>query len=261
MSDELEQGQPAEGAAPAPEQAPAEGAPPAAPAVPEKLAGKSAEEIASQYLELERKLGEQGRELGELRARVSQVPPQPPQWYPPATTQPEHKIEFDYGNPEASVERLVERRLERERNDWLAAQAMSREQEASYNYGVGKDAALKGNPALFDGIERDVEQAVQLAYRQYGATPSALRDPKMWERVAVNIRFERGELDKVVGKRTPNVQPPHPTATAVPNQTRPESKVGVELDDKARQLARDFGLSEQEAKEIIEKEREFGGGR
>lgn len=259
MTDEIGQGQPVSEPSPAQEPAPAVEPTPQAPAVPEKLAGKSAEEIAAQYLELERKLGEQGRELGELRQRVTQPPPQVPVYYPPQFTQPEPKVEFDYGNPEASVERLVERRLERERNEWMAAQAMTREQEATYNYSVGKDAALKANPALYEGIEQDVEKAVQLAYRQYGATPISLRDPRMWERVAVNLRFERNELDKIYGK--PRVQPPQPSPTGVPNQTRADARVGVELDDRARELARAYGLSEQEARDIIEKERELGGVR
>jgi len=100
-----------------------------------------------------------------------------------------------------------------------------------------------------------------MAYRQYGATPSALRDPKMWERVAVNIRFERNELDKIYGK--PRVQPPHPSPGAVPNQTRADAKAGVELDNQSRRFAEENNISEQEAREIIEKEREreFGGGR
>jgi len=222
--------------------------------VPEKLADKSAEEIARSYLELEKKLGEQGRELGELRQRIPQYQPQP-QWYPPQYTQPEVRPEFDYGKPEESIDRIVERRLEQERQHRAAYEVSRQEQEAAYSYNMGKDVALRGNPRLFEGIEPLVEQGVQMAYRMYGTPVAALRDPKTWERVAAAIRFERGETDRL---QSPRPQPPNPSATGVPNQTR-QAKAGVELAEEDRRLAKELGLSEQEAKEIIEKE--TGGGR
>lgn len=250
-------GQPPAEPSPAPvETAPTTDATPQAPApAPDKLAGKSPEELASMYLGLERKLGEQGRELGELRQRVSQVPP-PPQWYPPQFTQPEVRPEFDYGKPEESIERIVERRLEKERQERATYEVQRQEQEARLNYESGKDIALKGNPRLYEGIEPLVEQAMQTAYRQYGLHPAALRDPKTWDRVALNIRWDRGEVDRL---SRPTPQPPNPSATGVPNQTRADAKAGVELDDESRRLAKELGWTEQEAKEIIEKER--GGGR
>ena len=112
MTEEISQGQP-----PVAEPSPVpEAAPDATPTpqtsepvpVPEKFAGKSVEELAAGYLGLEKKLVEQGRELGELRARVPQYQPQP-QYYPPPQTQVPMP-EFDYGKPEESVSRIVEAR-------------------------------------------------------------------------------------------------------------------------------------------------------
>jgi hypothetical protein len=168
---------------------------------------------------------------------------------------PEPRYEFDYGKPEESVLRLVDTRLERERQERAMYEVGRQEQEARLNYESGKDAALKSNPRLFEGIEPLVEQAVQTAYRQYGLHPAALRDPKTWERVAVNLRWERGESDRIAKQ---SVQPPQPSHTAVPNPTR-TAKAGIELDDDTRRLAKDLGLSEKEAKEILEREIEGSG--
>ncbi len=272
MSDPENQGQPV---STEPSPAPAGQAPDAEPTqqasapttpVPEKFAGKSADEIAVHYLELEKKLVEQGRELGELRSRIPQYQPQfqppPPQYYPQQPAQPEPRIEFDYGKPEESVIRLanqlVEKRLEEERQHRAAFDVRRQEEEARVNYVAGREAALKNNPRLFDGIESEVDQLMQNGYRQGGWHPAVLRDQKAWERAAVNLRFDRGEYDRI-GK--PAVQPTQPSHIAVPNQTRPEARVGVELDDDTRQYAKNWGISEQEARDIIEKEREQGGGR
>lgn len=239
------------------EAAPATDATPQAPApLPEKLSGKSAEEITAQYLELEKKLGEQGRELGELRARVPQYQPQPTPYYQPVQPIQPPRFEFDYGKPEESVERIVEARLERERQERAYYEVSRQETEAQLNYNAGKDVAVKSNPRLFEGIERETEAGVQMAYRNYGLHPSLLRDPKTWERVAQNIRLERGEFDRL---QKPSVQPPQPSHSAVPNQTRASAQVGVELDDDARQLAKVLGVSEKDAKEIIEKEAGLSG--
>ncbi len=260
MPDENTAGQPTPvEPSPAPvETAPATEPIPQAPApVPDKLAGRSAEEIAAQYLELEKKLGEQGRELGELRQRIPQYQPQPPVYYPPQFTQPEVRPEFDYGKPEESIDRRVEWRFEQERQQRAAYEVQRQGQEAQFAFNAGKAIALKQNPDLYTGIEPELEQAAQMAHR-LGAPPSAFLDPKYLETLAVNIRHQRGELSKIFGKAA--IQPPTPSATAVPNQTR-QAKVGVELSDDERRWAKDNGLSEQEAREIIENELAHGGGK
>ncbi len=229
---------------------------PQTPALPEKFAGKSAEEIASAYLEIEKEKGRLAQEVGELRARVPQAPQVQQFWYPQQPVQPEQRPEFDYTNPEQSIDRIVERRLEERERQRIAYEVAQREQEAGYSYNMGKDAALKSNPRLFEGIEPLVEQGVQMAYRQYGTPVTALRDPRTWERVAAAIRWERGETDRLVGLRP---QPPNPPATGVPNQTRP-AKAGIDLDEQSRRIAKEYGLSEQEAKEVIEKEMDISGG-
>ena len=257
MTEEISQGQP-----PVAEPSPVpEAAPDATPTpqtsepvpVPEKFAGKSVEELAAGYLGLEKKLVEQGRELGELRARVPQYQPQP-QYYPPPQTQVPMP-EFDYGKPEESVSRIVEARLEQERQQRAMYDVGRQATEAELNFNIAKEIAVSRNPRLYEGIERDVEAAAQVATRQWGLNPALLRDPKTLDRIAANIRFERGEYDRF---QKPGVQPPQPSHSATPNLTR-TAKAGVELDDDSRRLAKEFGLSEQEAREIIEKE--SGGGK
>jgi hypothetical protein len=138
----------------------------------------------------------------------------------------------------------------------MSYEVAQREQDAAYSYNMGKEAALKSNPRLFEGIEPLVEQGVQMAYRQYNTPIPALRDPRTWERVAAAIRYERGEVDRLM---SPKPQPPNPSATGVPNQTR-QAKAGIELSERDREFAKKWGINEQEAKELIEGEMERIGG-
>lgn len=70
--------------------------------IPEKLREKSAAELADMYQELEKKLGSQSEEIGELR-RSLQNPPTPQQ-------EPEQELDF-YSDPQRYVEQLVEQKL------------------------------------------------------------------------------------------------------------------------------------------------------
>ena len=71
---------------------------PVEPVLPDKLAGKSTEEVADMYLNLERKMSEQALELGQLRrlteATVTKSQPQAPPELDPDNPQPyiDHKV-------------------------------------------------------------------------------------------------------------------------------------------------------------------------
>ena len=80
--------------------------------VPEKLRNKSKEEIADMYLNLEKKLGSQGQELGELRRMTDQILQE--QFNPKHKSEPEPEISDDdfYANPKDSVEKIVRRTSE-----------------------------------------------------------------------------------------------------------------------------------------------------
>jgi hypothetical protein len=254
VPEEITPGQPVPEPSPAPEPAPATEATPPAPVLPGKLAGKSAEEIASQYLELEKKLGEQGRELGELRQRIPQFQ-QPPPYYPPQVAPPEPKEEFNYADPEGSINRMWDKRFAEKERQRVYQESSRNATEAELSFRAGMELATQRNPRLYEGIEAEMEKAAQMAVRDYGTLPAALRSTKTLDSMAAAIRWERGEVDRLV-KQTP--QPPQPSPTAVPNQTR-TSKAAIELDEKSRAMAKAWGLSEQEAKEIIERETEGGG--
>ena len=70
--------------------------------IPDNLQGKSSAELADMYQQLERKLGQQSEELGQLRRLADQQVTMP--------TQEPEEIDF-YSDPEKAVERIIERKL------------------------------------------------------------------------------------------------------------------------------------------------------
>lgn len=72
--------------------------------IPENLQGKSAAELADMYQSLERKLGEQSGELGELRRALNQQQaPQPQQ-------EAEAEVDF-YSDPERYIRQVIAKEL------------------------------------------------------------------------------------------------------------------------------------------------------
>tara|TARA_R110000822_G_scaffold84959_3_gene199242 strand:- start:5713 stop:6489 length:777 start_codon:yes stop_codon:yes gene_type:complete len=85
--------------------------PPVESTLPDKFAGKSAEDIAQSYLELEKSYGRQGQEIGELRKWTDQL-------ITSTTTAPsietsqavEEEIDFDL-DPAAAAQQLIRKEL------------------------------------------------------------------------------------------------------------------------------------------------------
>lgn len=73
--------------------------------MPDKFRGKSAEEIAQSYVELEKRSGQQGNEIGQLRSRIDQLAAQPAT--PPT---PKKKVEVDQllDDPDTVINQAVD---------------------------------------------------------------------------------------------------------------------------------------------------------
>ncbi len=239
--------------------------------IPEKFKGKSAEEIAAAYMEVEKEKGRLAAEQGELRRAVDylvaerqarenvmrQQPAEPPA---PAVTQAP-KVDF-WDNPETAVKLAIEREGTRIVNQQLGyfvqalsqAQVASNFQRAAQAHDQGKSIMSK-ETRLFEGIENDVEGMVYNSLRplaEAGQDVSGqLVDPQTWKTAAAMLRYSRGEFDRL----TPGVARGGmaPTQTNIPSSTRPqEEEEQVEVSPEDIQFARIAGLSEKQAREVAQ---------
>jgi len=267
MADEEKTGQPISPPVAAPitgepktqvdEPAPQGGQPPTTLEIPEKFKGKSLEEVAASYLEVEKELGRQRREAGELRqnaerlyyellSKQAQTQPQPPQ-------QEKTEGEFNWEKPVETVEQIFDRKqAERE-----AIQAnFTRQnafQRAAYAHEQGR-ASMSKNPKLFGGIENEVERYVYnslLPHVQRGEdVSSALLNPKTWEGAAALYWIDKGQHDRLSFA----TQPMSAQAGEIPSQTRQSQSSGEEIPitDDIREYAKAWGLENKTPKELRE---------
>ena len=234
-------------------------APAAASETPQKYGGKTAEEMLRELQEKDRYISE----LAEAKTRAEYEA----QYH-------RNLLEFGAGkkeaeeppsvgindeefvlNPAKAVSRIVEERLAKER-----AEREKRDREnyilnARSNYETGRSTAMRQNPKLFHGVEREVSDEVFKAFERNAVSADALRDPGFWEASASLVRFLKGErnLDKYFG---PSQSPVAPTHTETPSPTMPP-QAGVSLTPEQEEAARLGGFTrEQFAKLLAEQKAE-----
>lgn len=268
MDEQANQGQPAAGApasVPAPETQ-QQTQPPAPPAqVPDKFAGKSIEDVARSYQEVEKFAGEKAREVGELRSQLTyltnlmqsqlaqqQAAPAAPQAPPPGP-------QFNWDKPEDSVRGVAQAEI-RQAMDAL------RYQQAASMAEIAKSTAMRDNPQVFSGLDVSaVDQVMQQGLRQRLIAPESIGRPETWVMAAWQLR---GAQSRYGATSTPNAVAP--VQTEQPNGARANNNYGAEpvvMDDALAQAVRKWGDVEgkprdpnQLAKEIAEaraKERRY----
>jgi len=210
------------------------------------------------------------QEIGELRQKVSDLE-RVQQGYAQnygnyeqqqqqAPKPPEEKLpDFNWDKPSESVQSVVKDAVAKERQDFVQGQFNANLQRAQGAFNKGKQVMSK-NP-IFKGIEKEVEDQIgqfYLPYLQQG-TPvdQYIADEQMWIKTAQHIRLNRGEYDKLKPDTTSAVTP---TITETPSGTTKQEKSSpvLELEPEDREFAKRMGLTEKQAKEIIEKEIEEG---
>ena len=198
--------------------------PPATPApLPDKFAGKSIEDVARSYQELETRYGGTARELGELRsqnqyltslmqnlaqqqAAMQQAPPpqQAPQQAPPGP-------QFNWDKPEDSVRGVAQAEIRQ------AMDAMRYQQAASMAE-IAKSTAMRDNPQVFQGLDvAAVDQVMQQGLRQRLIAPESVGRPETWVMAAWQLR---GAQSGYGASASPNAV--HPVQTEQPQAGRPQ---------------------------------------
>jgi len=239
-------------------------APPETPVVPDKFQGKSAQEIAQAYSELEKRLGSQSEEVGQLRDKLSYMQgmveqgfqrPQAQEATPPPG--PKWNIDPDafFQKPVDNVDMIVQQRIKEYEERQQAENKRRDEEEAKSNYQEGMDMAYRQNKRLYEGIEQATANLVYESYRRGAINKSSLRNPKTWEMCAKNIWLAKDDLSRLV---SPSLRPVTATQTESPQAGKPQSfeEAPPEVDEETRRFWKEQGLSEKEGMEVMRKEME-----
>jgi len=194
--------------------------------------------------------------------RQSQQTQQAKQEPPPEVPGPR----FDFDNPEESVDKRVEKKLQ----TWAAQQKQYQQQqehyEATQNFMRGRSAAIQRNPELYEGIEKEVENAVWQGYRGGIVSKWDLSNETAWEDTAWLIHKRNKNWDKLVPPKQPPVSP---TQTDTPGGIRPPGVEPpgepLEFDAHGKEmldLAEKAGVKRDEfIKDIKSRRKQFGSSR
>jgi len=168
--------------------------------------------------------------------------------------------EIDWSNPEQSIAQLVEQGVNQRFQGFtqaLQTAQIAEAQNKAFSSWDDGEKTLKANPKLFEGIEDDVRKAMFTTYdpivQRGGDVTECYKNPKNWEAAALLVRFKRGEIDasRIYGTPAPPT-PMKPGATELPGGSRPNATEDIiTLDERTREMMREQGISEGEAREYI----------
>lgn len=239
---------------------------PPKPDLPKEYEGKTMEDLVKEHQELQKKLGEQGKELGDTKSNLAyqqQLLEMERRRGEQARIQPEtpeqpKPVDWDYTNPIPSVEEVVERRIAAREKQWQDQAAQQIQSEAGANYASGRRIAMQQNAKLFEGIEAKVEQAMSEAYQRRYIDHRQLGDPQQWVGAARLVHLADNNLDRL---QSAEVKPVGSTETELPTPAKPGTAekpfTGLDYTDREVQKMMDqYGLTREEAEEIIKEEQE-----
>jgi len=239
------------------------------PEVPKGFEGKTQDDLIKMVQDAQGQVNQQAKEVGDLRndlAYTRQMHEISEQKAKEATATKEQEPkypEFDYQKPIESmipiIEAVVNKRDKgKEKKEMGQVQA-----QAEANYREGKSLSTRRTPKLFDGIERDTENAMYNAYMSGTIGIHDLRNPDAWEMAANLLHLKAGKLDRlqVAGKSHSDIEPVSDTDSDLPNSAKrleaEKSFTGLDYDDKEVQKMIDqYGLTKEKAEEIVREQQE-----
>ena len=216
------------------------------PTMPEKFIGKSAEEIAQSYTELERRLGEQGEELAALRrAPAPQYPyPPPPPGYPygaPAQAPPQEPIKMDWDNPVGQIATEVIKRIGPMVTNYQMSSAKSMGEIALSN-------AKAQDPTIFQGVESEVKTFMGNMIDQGILRPDSALNPETWRMAAWQMQGMKSGY-----KRTaPGIVPVPVVRTETPGSRPPlAGPQSAPFSEADRRMNAAMGITEEQARKNL----------
>lgn len=239
---------------------------PPKPTIPKEYEGKSVEELAKMVADAQKELGEKSKEVGELRnnlaysdqlrelamQRAREAGSQP-------TQQPEEpQVDWNFEKPVESVSQIVKRELAEERKKAQQYNLQRVQEEAQSNYAEGRRLAMQRNPALYEGIEREAENAVYEGFQRGHAKLHDLRNPDAWDIVAKMIHLRDNRIDRL---QPTSIKPVETISGELPTPARPGTTekpfTGLDYtDEETQKMVKEYGLTKEEAEQIVKEEQE-----
>jgi len=239
---------------------------PPEPDVPEEFKGKTPAELRKMVTDTQKELGGQAKEIGDLRNNLafskqlrelelqrardagSQAAQQPQ----------EPRVDWNFEKPVESVEQIIDKRLDAREKTAQQYNMQRVQEEAQSNYAEGRRLSMKRNPTLYEGIEREVEDAVYEGYQRGHAKLHDLRSPDAWDIVAKMIHLRDNRIDRL---QPAAVQPVETVGGELPTPAKPGTTekpfTGLDYTDRDVQKMMDqYGLTKEDAEEIIKEEQE-----
>lgn len=230
----------------------------------EKFKGKTADEIAQSYAEVEKMASERDRALKEAQDKVSgyeqwyrqqqmqqmqqQPQPQNPQYQQPVAPQAPPDI---YDNPAAFVSQTVQPVIDQRLEKMEFQHSLESANQAKY-------LAKQMYPDAFDGVdESKLDNIMFGGVNSGGINHRALRDPKGWVMAAGQMKL--AEMDYKFTPTSP--QPMSPTQTEAPAGKQSEGE-SVHPSESQREAQRLFGdvLSKEEMQNLLKETINDPGG-
>jgi len=175
----------------------------------DKYRGKSVEDVAKMHAELERRFGEQGNEVGATRAQLSEMQQQieflatqalqteqerqrgMQQAQPARTTEPVVSDTEWINNPTEAATKLASRVYDEKIGQLTQLFQQQQARSDQDRYLNGMERAMTERPDLFKGVEKEVQQGIQMAYRSGKLNSESLRDPETWFAAAILMHAKK----------------------------------------------------------------------
>jgi hypothetical protein len=233
--------------------------------LPEKFAGKTVEEVAASYMELERKLGEQSQEISALRDMAQRQPtpplpyytgqpnaygapppgygPPPPGYYPQAPVAPAAPPppKMDWDNPVDTFREVARREF--------APVFTNYQQQTAKSVGeVIYNAAKTERPDLFVGIEPNVKAFVNTMIDQGVLKPESALSPQTWQMAAWQLQGMRTGYKP--GQPAPAINPVAPVRTEMPGSRPPSTMApAYPMSEADRRMTERMGITDEMARQ------------
>ena len=161
------------------------------------------------------------------------------------------------------MEQVVQRAIKKDRDAREKVEGEQAHQRASMNFAIGRSEAMKANPELFKGIERQLEQGMWNYWKANKITIDELGRSKTWENGARMIHMANEDYERIV-PRKPVIDPVSSAQTETPNARQkelPDEDAPIELDEFGKELLahRPEGMSEADfLKQVRETKKKAG---
>ena len=232
----------------------------------EKFRGKSVEDIAKSYQELEKLQSQQASKLGEIekerdayRQWYATVQQQQAQMRQPAQPQQPDTSYDDkfYESPTQAARALMQEEL-------MKYQQASQVQSAYKMAPFARDKAKQLFPGAFIGVEdNEVETLLASGVRSGMINPAFIENPEGWAAVANMIQGQKNKYTYPSQSHNPTM----PEGTNLPPATKMgASQTAPSLPKEAEELLRVWGADDAETKKQVAKDLEdyrkdmYGGG-